>query len=126
MSEEKKRKKINFKIRGITNLSPLKESRPQDSGLASKELRVFGHQIIFALSGCIFLRVVIPSDFAHSDGLPSGDSVCGLKDLRWLLNVGQVLLDFRTLDWQLLFWHTETLLQLRHMKDIMHSRQTFW
>jgi hypothetical protein len=25
---------------------------------------------------------MIPSDLAHSDGLPSGDSVCRLKDLR--------------------------------------------
>jgi hypothetical protein len=29
-------------------------------------------------------------------------------------------LDFQTFHWQLLFWHTQTLLQLRHMKDIMH------
>jgi hypothetical protein len=106
LASEEKEKKINSKIRGVTNLSPLKDSRPRDSGLASKELRVFGHQIIFALPGCFFLRVVISSDFAHSDGLPSGDSVCGLKDLCWLLNVGQVLLDFKTFNWQLLFWHT--------------------
>jgi hypothetical protein len=123
-SEEKE--KFNSKIRGVTNLSPLKESRPRDLRLASKELRVFSHQIIFTLPGCFFLRVVIPSDFAHSDGLPSGDSVCGLKDLRWLLNVGQVLLDFKTFNWQLLLWHTQALLQLRHMKDIMHNRQIFW
>ena len=123
----KKRKKFNSKkIRGVTNLSPLKESRPQDSGLASKELRVFSHQIILTLPGCFFLRVVIPSDFAHSDGLPSSDSVCSLKDLCWFLRVGQVLLDLQTFHWQLLFWHSQTLLQLRHMKDIMHSRQISW
>ena len=29
-------------IQGVTNLSPLKESRPRDSGLVSKEFRVFG------------------------------------------------------------------------------------
>ena len=113
-------------IQGVTNLSPLKESRPRDSGLASKELRVFSHQIIFTLPGCFFLRVTIPSDFTHSDGLPSGDSVCNLKDLHWLLNLGQVLLDFQTFHWQLLFWHTQALLQLRHMKDIMHGRQILW
>ena len=104
-------------IQGVTNLSPLKESRPRDSGLASKELRVFGHQIIFTLPGCFFLRVMIPFDFAHSDGLPSDDSVCNLKDLHCLLDVGQVLLDFKTFHWQLLFWHTQALLQLRHMKE---------
>jgi hypothetical protein len=90
-----KKKKFYPQIQGVTNLSPLKESRPRDSGLASKKLRVFSHQIIFALPGCFFLRVVIPSDFAHSDGLSLGDSVCGLKDLRWLLNVGQVLLNLQ-------------------------------
>jgi hypothetical protein len=124
VSEQKK--KFYPQIQGVTNLSPLKESRPQDSRLASKELRVFSHQIIFTLPGCFFLRVVIPSDFAHSDGLPLGDSVCGLKDLRWLLNVGQVFLDFKTFNWQLLLWHTQALLQLRHMKYIMHNRQIFW
>jgi hypothetical protein len=70
--------------------------------------------------------MVISSDFAHSDGLPSGDSICKLKDLRWFLYVGQVLLDFKTFHWQLLFRHTQALLQLGHMKDIMHSRQIFW
>jgi hypothetical protein len=101
----KRRKKIYPQIQGVTNLSPLKESRPRDSGLASKELRVFSHQII-TLPGCFFLRVVTPSDFAHSDSLPPGDSVCSLKNLRGLLYIGQVLLDFRTFHWQLLFWHT--------------------
>jgi hypothetical protein len=121
-----KKKKIYPQIQGVTNLSPLKESRPRDSRLASKELRVFGHQIIFTLPGCFFLRVVIPPDFAHSDGLPSGDSVCSLKDLRWFLCVGQVLLDFKTFHWQLLFRHTQALLQLGHMKDIMYGRQILW
>jgi hypothetical protein len=99
----KRRKKFYPQIQSVTNLSPLKESRPRDSWLASKELRVFSHQIIFTLPGCFFLRVVILSDFAYSDGLPSGDSVCSLKDLRLLLNVGEVLLDFKAFHWQLLF-----------------------
>jgi hypothetical protein len=123
---KEKKKKIYPQIQGVTNLSPLKESRPRDSGLVSKELRVFGHQITFTLPSCFFLGVVIPSDFAHSDGLPSGDSVCSLKDLRWFLCVGQVLLDFKTFHWQLLFWHSQTLLQLRYMKDIMHGGQILW
>jgi hypothetical protein len=36
--------------------------------------------------------VVTPSDFTHYDSLPPGDSVYNLKNLRWLLNIGQVLL----------------------------------
>jgi hypothetical protein len=92
----KKRKKFNSKIQGVTNLSPLKESRPRDSRLASKELRVFSHQIIFTLPGCFFFGVMMPSDFAHSDSFPPGDSVCSLKNLCWLLYVGQVLLDLQT------------------------------
>jgi hypothetical protein len=122
----KKKKKFYPQIQGVTNLSPLKESHPQDSRLASKEFRVFGHQIIFTLPGCFFLRVVTPYDFAHSDSFPPGDSVYSLKNLRWLLYVGQVLLDLQTFHWQLLFWHTQTLLQLRHVKDIMHCGQAFW
>jgi hypothetical protein len=122
----KKKKKLYPQIQGVTNLSPLKESLPRDSRLANKEFRVFGNQIIFTLPGRFFLRVVTPSDLAHSDSLPSGDSVCSLKNLRWLLNIGQVLLDLQTFHWQLLFWHTQTLLQLRHMEDIMHCGQAFW
>jgi hypothetical protein len=121
-----KKKKFYPQIQGVTNLSPLKESRPRDSRLASKELRVFSHQIIFTLPGCFFLRVVTLSGFAHSDSFPPGDSVCSLKNLRWLLYVGQVLLDLQTFHWQLLFWHTQTLLQLEDMKDIMHCGQAFW
>jgi hypothetical protein len=120
-----RKKKFNSQIWGITNLSPLKESRPRNSRLASKELGIFGHQIVFTLPSCLFFRVMTPSDFAHSDSLPSGDSVCSLNDLRWPLNIGQIFLDFKTFHWQLLFWHTQTFLQLRHMKYIMHGRQIF-
>jgi hypothetical protein len=122
----KKKKKFYPQIQGVTNLSPLKESRPRDSRLANKEFRILGHQIIFTLTGCFFLKVVTPSDFAHRDRFPPGDSVCSLKNLRWLLYVSQILLDLQTFHWQLLFWHTQTLLQLRHVKDIMHCRQAFW
>jgi hypothetical protein len=91
-----KEEKIYPQIQGVTNLSPLKESRPRDSRLASKEFKIFSHQIILMLLGCFFLRVVIPSDFAHSDSFPPGDSVCCLKNLHWLLYVGQVFLDYQT------------------------------
>jgi hypothetical protein len=122
----KKKKKFYPRIQGVTNLSPLKESRPRDSRLGSKEFRVFGYQIIFTLLGCFFFRVVTPSDFAHPDSFPPSDSVCSLRNLRWLLYIGQVLLDLQTFHWQLLFWHIQTFLQLRHMKDIMHYEQAFW
>jgi hypothetical protein len=36
--ERKEEKKFYPQIQGVTNLSPLKESRPRDPGLASKEL----------------------------------------------------------------------------------------
>jgi hypothetical protein len=83
-------KKFYPQIQGVINLSPLKESRPRDSRLASKEFGIFSYQVIFTLPGCFFLRVVTPSDFAHSDSFPPGDSVCSLKNLRWLLYIGQM------------------------------------
>jgi hypothetical protein len=104
------KEKPNSKIRGVTNLCPLKESRPRDSRLASKEFWVFSHQIIFTLPSCLFFGVMTPSDFAHSDSFPPGDSVCSLNDLRWLLNIGQIFLDFKTFHWQLLLWHMQTFL----------------
>jgi hypothetical protein len=92
--EYRRRKKCYPQIQGVTNLSPLKESHTRDSRLASKEFGILGHQIVFTLPSCFFLRVVTPSDFAHSDSFPPGDSVCSLKNLRWLLYIGQVFLDF--------------------------------
>jgi hypothetical protein len=91
---EYRRRKILPPNSGITNLSPLKESRPRDSRLASKEFGIFSHQIVFTLPSFFFLRLVTSSDFAHSDSFPLGDPVCCLKNLRWLLYVGQVFLDF--------------------------------
>jgi hypothetical protein len=88
-----KEKKFYPQIQGVTNLSPLKESRPRDSRLASKDFGIFSHQVIFTLTGFFFLRAVTPFDFAHSDSIPLGDPVCSLKNLRWLFYVGQVLLD---------------------------------
>jgi hypothetical protein len=101
--EYRRRKNYTPQIQGVTNLIPLKESRPRDSRLASKEFRILGHQIIFTHPSCFFLRVVTPYDFAHSDSVPPGDPVCSLKNLHWLLYVGQVFLDFQTFHWQLLF-----------------------
>jgi hypothetical protein len=72
---------------------PLKESRPRRSGLASKELEILGHQIIFALPCCFFLSVVTPPDLEHLDSVPPGDPVCSLRNLCWLLYVGQVFLE---------------------------------
>jgi hypothetical protein len=74
-------------IQGVTDISPLKESRPRDSGLASKEFGVLGSQVIFSFPGCFFVRVMAPFDFAHSDGVPPSDPICYLQYLGWLLNV---------------------------------------
>jgi hypothetical protein len=41
-------------IQGVTDLSPIKESRPRDLRLASKEFRVLGSEIIFPFLGCFF------------------------------------------------------------------------
>jgi hypothetical protein len=61
---------------GCYKPSPLKESRPRDSGLASKEFGIHGLQVFFVFPCCFFLKVVTPSDFTYSDGGPLGDSIC--------------------------------------------------
>jgi hypothetical protein len=61
-----------------------------------------------------------PLDFAHPDGASSSDSICCLQNLSWLFNVSQIFLSFKVLSWQLLFWHSQALLQLGHMKHIMY------
>jgi hypothetical protein len=92
-SEYRRKQIIPLKFRALQTY-PLKESRPQDSRLASKEFGILGHQIIFMLPSCFFLRVVTPSNFADSDSVPPGDLVSSFKNLRWLLYVGQVFLNF--------------------------------
>jgi hypothetical protein len=83
----------------VTNLSPLKESRPRDSGLASKELRILGPLKRISpsrfrvgqqraqdtwpsdhLRACTLLLPQIgdPPDFAHPDSVPPGDHVRNL------------------------------------------------
>jgi hypothetical protein len=91
---EYRRKKIIPPNSGHYKPIPLKRISPRDSRLSSKEFGILGHQIIFTLLSCFFLRVVTPPNFAHSDSVPPGDPVCSLKNLRWLLYVGQVFLDF--------------------------------
>jgi hypothetical protein len=67
-----------------------------------------------------------PFDFAHSDGVPLSDPICYLQNLRWLLNVCQILLNFKVFHWQLLFWYSQAFLQLRHVKHIVHCEQILW
>jgi hypothetical protein len=47
--------------------------------------------------------VIAPFEFAHPDGASPSDSVCCLQNLSWLLNISQILLNFKVLCWQLLF-----------------------
>jgi hypothetical protein len=61
-----------------------------------------------------------PFDFAHSDGVPPSDPIYCLQNLRWLLNVRQILLNFKVFRSQLLLWYSQAFLQLRHVKHIMH------
>jgi hypothetical protein len=97
-------------MQGVTDLSPLKESRPRDLGLASKEFGVLGSHIIFSFSGCFFFRVMAPFDFAHPNGVPMSDLICYLQNLGWLLNVRQIFLSFKVFRWQLLFLYSQTFL----------------
>jgi hypothetical protein len=57
-----------------------------------------------------------PFDFAHPDGISPSDPICCLQNLSWLLNIGQILLNFKIFCWQLLLWHSQAFLQLRHME----------
>jgi hypothetical protein len=62
-----------------------------------------------------------PFDFAHPDGASPSDPTCCFQNLSWLLNICQIFLNFKVLYWQLLFWHSQAFLQLRHMEYVMHS-----
>jgi hypothetical protein len=88
-----RRKIIPLKFKALQTY-PLKRISPSRFKVGQQRVRVLGHQIIFTLPSCFFLRVVTPPNFAHSDSVPPGDPICSLKNLRWLLYVGQVFLDF--------------------------------
>jgi hypothetical protein len=67
-----------------------------------------------------------PFDFAHRDGVPPGDPICCLQNLRWLLNISQIFLNFKIFRWQLLFLYSQAFLQLRHVEHIVHYGQALW
>jgi hypothetical protein len=91
---------------GVTNLPPLKESRPRDLGSARKQLGVICSKLFFMLPSCFILSMVTPLDFAHLDDLIVSHSLCGIQNLDWPLVVGQIPSKVKIFHRQLLFWNS--------------------
>jgi hypothetical protein len=72
-------------------------------------------QFIFLFSGSFIFCVMAPLYLAHLNHFIPGDSSQSINDLDGIFHVGQI-----TLHIELLFWHSEALLQLGHMEYIMH------
>jgi hypothetical protein len=65
-------------IFGVLQISPLKnKSRPEisESKLGSKEIRIFGFDVVFSFPGGFLFCVVAPLDFQELDASSSGSAV---------------------------------------------------
>jgi hypothetical protein len=80
-------------------------------------------QFIFSFLGGFIFYVMAPLYLAHFDHLVSCNSGHGIDDLDRMLVYVRSSCTLCVLYWQLLFWNSETLLQLRYMEYIMHNCQ---
>jgi hypothetical protein len=72
---------------GVTNLTPLEESRPPDSGITQEKLRIICSELFFVLPGSFILHMVTPLNFAHLNDLTMSHALCRIQNLNWPLTV---------------------------------------
>jgi hypothetical protein len=72
---------------GVTNLPPLEESHPRDSGSTQKYLGAICSELFFELLGSFILRMVTPLNFAHLNDLTMSHALYRIQNLNWPLIV---------------------------------------
>jgi hypothetical protein len=92
-------------------------------GWIRKETWKLRLELFFPFPGSFFLGVVTPLHLAHPDLLVSSNPLWCFKNLDRILLIRKIFFSVQVFHRQLLFRHTQTFLQLRYMKYIMHIRQ---
>jgi hypothetical protein len=111
---------------GCYKPTPLKWISPSRFRQIGKETWKFYLQLFFSFSSSFFLGMVTPLHLTHYDPLVLGNSLRRLYDLERVLLIGEIFTSIQILHRYLLFRHTQTLLQLRDMKHVVHIRQLWW
>jgi hypothetical protein len=112
----------------VTDLPPLKESRPEIPKLRLKEIRKFAPKIFLSLPSCFILRVIAPLNLEKLNLAPSGESDVFLQDTNRSLTIGQVMVEINramvdVLVHFRLIGNLETPPELGYMKDTVKIRQ---
>jgi hypothetical protein len=84
----KARKYARFEKWDVTDLPPLKESRPEIPELRAEEIWELAPKIILPFPGSFFLRMVTPLDLEKLDLSSASDSHGLFQDSEWFLAVG--------------------------------------
>jgi hypothetical protein len=108
----------------VTDLPPLKESRPKIPKLRLKEVRELAPKIILSLPSCFILGVIAPLDLEKLDLAPTGESDGFLQDTNRSLTIGQVMVEINramvdVLEYFRLVGNLETPPELGYMEDIV-------
>jgi hypothetical protein len=83
-------------------------------------------QFLFSFPSSFFLSVVTPLHLAHPDLLVSSNLLWSFLNLDRIHLIRKIFFSVQVFHRELFFRHTQTLLQLRYMKYIMHVRQLRW
>src|SRR3954467_7080565 len=94
--------------------------------LSMKKLGILRTEMIFTLPRCLLLRVMCPLYLEELDGLVASLALGRVKNTDWTLRVGKVRTQLDLAQVHCLLWLLETLLQLGHVKHIMHHSQAVW
>jgi hypothetical protein len=112
----------------VTDLPPLKESRPEIPKLRLKEVRELAPKIILSLPSCFILGVIAPLNLEKFDLAPPGESDGFHQDTNRSLTIGQVMVEINratvdVLEYFGLVGNLETPPELGYMEDIVKIRQ---
>ena len=108
----------------VTDLPPLKESRPEIPRLRAEEVRELFPEIVLPFPGSFLLRVVTPLNLEKLDFPSAGYPYCLLQNSERFLTVGQVLVQVdravvNTLEHLGLVRHLEASSELGYMKNVV-------
>jgi hypothetical protein len=84
----KARKYAGFEKWVVTDLPPLKESRPEIPDLRAEEIRELAPKIILPFPGGFLLRMITPLDLEKLDLSSASDPYGLFQDSKWFLAVG--------------------------------------
>src|SRR5579859_6822513 len=97
---------------GVTNSTPLKKNLVPRFNCLLKELWIKLPQFIFSFPCSLCLCISVPLNLTHPNYPAPGNPLCHIKNLHREILIGEVILYRELFKRYLLFWNSQTLLQL--------------